>query len=91
MSGKGSAVKRHQQSEKRRLRNKKVKSQIRTSTRKLVELVKAGPEGEAEGQFREVSSLLDGAVNKGIVHRNTAARKKRRLQKRLAATGSTSS
>jgi small subunit ribosomal protein S20 len=91
LSGKGSAAKRHKQSENRRLRNKKVKSRIRTGTRKLLDLVKAGSGAEAETNYREMSSLLDSAVNKGIVHRNTAARKKRRLQKRLTATGSKSS
>ena len=91
MSGKGSAAKRHRQSEDRRLRNKRVKSRIRTGTRKLLDLVKAGPGAEAETQYREISSLLDSAVNKGIVHRNTAARKKRRLQKKLTESGSKSS
>ena len=91
MSGKGSAAKRHRQSEDRRLRNKRVKSRIRTGTRKLLDLVKAGPGAEAETQYREISGLLDSAVNKGIVHRNTAARKKRRLQKKLTESGSKSS
>jgi len=88
LSGKGSAAKRHRQSENRRLRNKMVKSRIRTGTRKLLDLANAGPGAEAESQYREISSLLDSAVNKGIVHRNTAARKKRRLQKKLTGTGS---
>jgi len=65
-----------------------VKSRIRTGTRKLLDLANAGPGAEAESQYREISSLLDSAVNKGIVHRNTAARKKRRLQKKLTGTGS---
>jgi small subunit ribosomal protein S20 len=88
LSGKGSAAKRHQQSEKRRMRNKMVRSRIRTGTRRFLEMVKTGSGTEAEGQYREISSLLDSAVNKGIVHRNTAARKKHRLHRKLAGTGS---
>ena len=86
MSGKGSAAKRHRQNDTRRLRNKMVKSRIRTGTRKYLELVRSGPAAEAESQYRTISSLLDSAVNKGIVHRNTAARRKRRLQKKLVGT-----
>jgi small subunit ribosomal protein S20 len=68
-----------------------VKSRIRTGTRKFLELLKAGSGAEAEGQYRELASLLDSAVNKGIVQRNTAARRKHRLQKKLAGTESKSS
>lgn len=68
-----------------------VRSRIRTGTRKFFELVKAGPGAEVESQYRGISSLLDSAVNKGIVHRNTAARKKHRLQKKLAGSESKSS
>jgi small subunit ribosomal protein S20 len=78
-----SAAKRHRQSEKHRLRNKMVRSRVRSNTRKLVELIESKAQDKAQIQFKEVSILLDRAVSKGIYHRNTAARKKHRLYKLL--------
>ncbi len=86
MSAKDSTAKRHRQNLKRRLRNKMVKSQIRSSTRKLQELVASGSGEDAREQFKSVAGLLDQAVNKGVIHSNTAARKKHRLHKTLAGT-----
>jgi small subunit ribosomal protein S20 len=60
-----------------------VKTRVRTSTRKFAELVGGGATEETEKQYKTVSSLLDRAVSKGIVHKNTAARKKHRLHKML--------
>ncbi len=81
----GSAAKRHRQSEKRRLRNKMVKTRVRSSTRRFLEFVDEKAGEEAQNQYREVSSLLDRAVSKGVLHKNTAARKKRRLHKMLVS------
>lgn len=83
MIAKGSAAKRHRQSEKRRLRNRGVRSRVRTTTRKFLEAVDAGDETEATNQFTLVSKLLDSAAGKGVYHRNTASRSKSRLHKRL--------
>lgn len=80
---KNSAAKRHRQSQGRRLRNKMVKTRVRTNTRKLTELIAGNSKEEAAKQYKEVSSLLDRAVSKGIIHKNTAARKKHRLHKML--------
>jgi small subunit ribosomal protein S20 len=66
------------------MRNKMVKTRVRTSTRKLVELVGAKSNEEAVKQYNTVASLLDRAVSKGIVDRNTAARRKHRLHKMLS-------
>ncbi len=79
----GSVVKRHKQSEKRRLKNRKVKSRVRSCTRKFLESVENKTPDDAQSRFREVSSLLDRAVIKGVYHKNTAARKKHRLNKLL--------
>ena len=84
---KGSAAKRHRQSEKRRLRNKSVKTKVRTSTRKLIESVKANAIEDAQTQFKEVTHILDRAVSKGVLHRNTAARKKSRLHRLINSMG----
>ncbi len=84
---KGSAAKRYRQSEKRRLRNKSVKTQVRTSTRRLTEFMKTNAVEDAQNQFKEVTHLLDRAVSKGVLHRNTAARKKHRLHKLINSMG----
>jgi len=60
-----------------------VKTRVRTSTRKFTELAAGGAKEETEKQYKAVASLLDRAVAKGIVHKNTAARKKHRLHKML--------
>jgi small subunit ribosomal protein S20 len=91
LAAKGSAAKRHTQSENRRIRNKMVKSRVRTSMRKVLELVKAGSAAQARDQYKEMSSLLDSAVSKGIVPRNTAARRKHRLHKKLEGLETTGS
>ena len=83
---KSSAQKRHRQSEERRLRNKSVKSSVRTSAKKFVTLAnKAGrdPSGvaEAETALRDMIKKIDTAAQKGIIKKNTAARKKSRMQR----------
>jgi small subunit ribosomal protein S20 len=60
-----------------------VKTRVRTSTRKFVETAKGGAAAETEKEYKSVASLLDRAVSKGIIHKNTAARKKHRLHKML--------
>jgi small subunit ribosomal protein S20 len=79
----GSAAKRHRQSLKRRLRNRAAKSRVRTTTRKFLEAYGANDKAEAEKQFLVVTRLIDSAAGKGIYHKNTAARTKSRLQKKL--------
>jgi small subunit ribosomal protein S20 len=87
-----SAEKRNRQNEKRRKRNKAVKSKIHTETRKLLSIIDENKQDEAVTQFKLVSGLLDSAAGKGVFHKNNAARKKSHLHKRLnqmnhAATG----
>jgi small subunit ribosomal protein S20 len=60
-----------------------VRTRVRSSARKFAELVSGGAKEETEKQYKAVSSLLDRAVAKGIIHKNTAARKKHRLHKQL--------
>ena len=83
---KSSAEKRHRQSEERRLRNKSVKSSVRTSAKKFVVLAqKAGRNPEeiegAELALREMIKKVDTAAQKGVIKKNTAARKKSRMQR----------
>jgi len=81
-----SAEKRHRQSEERRLRNKAVKSSVRTSAKKFVVLAqKPGRSpadiGEAEAALKDMIKKIDTAAQKGIIKKNTAARKKSRMQR----------
>jgi len=81
-----SAEKRHRQSEERRLRNKAVKSAVRTSAKKFVALVRKSERDtssvvEAETALRDMIKKIDTAAQKGIVKKNTAARKKSRMQR----------
>ncbi len=85
MISKGSAAKRHRQSEKRRLRNRAVRSRVRTTTKKFLDAVDAGDEAEATTQFALITKLLDSAAGKGVYHKNTASRSKSRLHKRLSS------
>jgi small subunit ribosomal protein S20 len=84
LSNSSTAAKRHRQNIKRRLRNRMVKSELRTNTRKLLELAQGQSSEEAKKQYVSVASLLDRAASKGVIHKNTAARKKNRLYKVLA-------
>ena len=74
-----SAEKSDRQGEKRRLRNKMIKSRAKTLVKEFVGLVDEKKKAEAQKMLVEVSSFLDKAVSKGVYHRNTAARKKSRM------------
>ena len=87
MSNSSSAAKRHRQNLKRRTRNRMVRSELRTKTRALLELVQSRSMEDAKKQYVTVATLLDRAVSKGVLHSNTAARKKHRLHKVLAGAG----
>jgi len=76
---KKSALKRLRQSEKHRLRNKAVKSEVRTYGKKVLAAVDANNKEDATSQLRKVSSLYDKAVRKGAIKQNTASRSKSRL------------
>ena len=83
MANHASAIKRHKQSEKRRLRNATVKSSLKTSVKKVTEAVTAGKADEAKTNLLKAVSELDRAVTKGVLHRNNASRKISRLTKQL--------
>jgi small subunit ribosomal protein S20 len=76
-----SAEKRHRQSEERRLRNKAVKSSVRTSAKKFVVLARKKAAGEAETALKDMIKKIDTAAQKGIIKKNAAARKKSRMQR----------
>jgi small subunit ribosomal protein S20 len=78
---KSSAEKRHRQSEERRLRNKAVKSSVRTSAKKFVVLARKKDAENAESALKDMIKKMDTAAQKGIIKKNTAARKKSRMQR----------
>ena len=78
-----SALKRLRQSQKRRMRNKAVKAEVRTCRSKVLTAVEQNNKEEAAANLRKVASLYDKAVKKGIIKTNTAARSKSRLAGRI--------
>lgn len=80
-----SALKRARQTERRTIRNRANKSRVRSVLRELREALTAGNRENAEQAYRRTVSTLDKAIQKGVLHRNTADRYKSRLSARLAA------
>ena len=80
-----SQIKRNRQNEKRRLRNKAVKSSLKTAIRKFNESVAAHDTEAAVALLRDASRKLDKAVSKGVIHKNQAANRKSAIAKRLHA------
>jgi small subunit ribosomal protein S20 len=80
-----SALKRARQTEKRTLVNRANKSRLRTALRGLREAIATGDRKAAQSGFSATASVIDKAVQKGTIHRNTAARYKSRLSARLNA------
>lgn len=78
-----SAIKRIRKTETRTLRNKMVKSSIKTAVKKFEAAVNTGNLEEAKSLLKEVSAIIDRAAAKGVIHKNTASRKKSRLALRL--------
>jgi small subunit ribosomal protein S20 len=76
-----SAEKRHRQSEERRMRNKAVKSAVRTSAKKFVTLAQKKDIPAAEAALKDMIKKIDTASRKGIIKKNAAARKKSRMQR----------
>jgi small subunit ribosomal protein S20 len=79
-----SAIKRMRQNEKRRLRNRRFSSGARTYVRKARLAIDEGDAAAARQATLEAISALDKAAEKGILHKNNAARRKSRLMKHLA-------
>jgi small subunit ribosomal protein S20 len=79
-----SQIKRNKTNEKARLRNKAVKSSLKTAIRKAREAAAAGDVEKATVAAREASRKLDKAASKGVIHRNAAANKKSALASNVA-------
>lgn len=79
-----SALKRARQTEVRTDRNRASTSRLRSALREFRAALSAGDKKTADGKFRETVSAIDKAIQKGVLHKNTAGRYKSRLSKRLA-------
>ena len=79
-----SQIKRNRTNEKARLRNKAVKSSLKTAVRKFREAADAGS-GDAQQLAQDASRLLDKAASKGVIHGNQAANRKSAIAKRAGS------
>lgn len=80
-----SQIKRIKQNEKRRLRNRVVRGSSRSAVRNARLALESGNVEASQAAVLQAVSALDKAAEKGVIHKNNAARRKSRLMKRLAA------
>jgi small subunit ribosomal protein S20 len=78
-----SQIKRNRQNERRRVRNKSVRSALKTSDKKVGSAVTAGDLDAATTQARDAARALDKAASKGVLHKRAAARRKSRLARQV--------
>lgn len=76
-----SASKRARQIIKRTERNRVVKSRLKTSIRRFTEAVNNGDDSSVDSRLKEAIRTIDKAASKGVIHKNTAARKKSGLSR----------
>ncbi|MFI7613989.1 30S ribosomal protein S20 [Nonomuraea terrae] len=80
-----SQIKRNKQNEKARLRNKAVKSSLKTAVRKFREAAEQGDVAQAVELQRVAARQLDKAVSKGVIHKNQAANRKSAIARQAAS------
>jgi len=80
-----SSIKDIERNRKRRMRNRAIKSRVRTYIRKFREAVESGDKQLAMEAYKAAQSQIDRAVSKGVLKRNTGSRYKSRLAARLMA------
>jgi len=79
-----SQIKRNKQNEKARIRNKAVKSSLKTSVRQFREAADAGDAEKVTQTMQAALSKLDKAASKGVIHKNQAANRKSAIARRAA-------
>ena len=67
--------------------NSRVKSSVHTAIRRTTEAIAAGDADAVKKAFSKASSVIDSAARKGVLHKNTAARKKSRLAAKVNSAG----
>ena len=89
MPHKRSAYKELRKAKKRYIRNISLKSDLKTAIKKFERLISEKKSDEAKAFLRTLVQTIDKAASKGMLHRNTAARKNSRLTKKLASLSKT--
>ena len=80
-----SQIKRNRQNEKKRVSHRVYRGSVRTFVQKARVALAGGDQETSVEAVRKAISVLDKAAEKGVIHKNNAARRKSRLMKRLAA------
>lgn len=88
MANHKSALKRARQNEERRLNNKATKTRVKNVVKSVRQAVAGQTEANAAAELNIAKSVIDKAAKKGVIHKNTAARKISRLSKQVNASGS---
>ena len=83
MPNTNSAERRMRSNARKHLHNQSINSRLKTLEKTFLALVDTGKKNEAAAAYRAVSSAFDKAAKTGVVHFNSASRKKSRLSKRL--------
>jgi small subunit ribosomal protein S20 len=87
MANIASQEKRIHRAARERQENRRYTSSIKTYFRRLEDAVQSGDESGVDTEYRELISLIDRAVKRGALHRNTGARKKSRAARVRAGAG----
>ncbi len=85
MANSPQAKKRARQAEKRRRHNASLRSLVRTVLKKVVAAIDAGDAEQAKAAYGEAVPVIDRMADKGMIHKNKAARHKSRLNARIKA------
>ena len=85
MANIASAKKRARQAAKRRLHNNSRRSMLRTYIRKVVDSIESGDKTAAAAAYQAAVPIIDRMANKGLIHKNKAARHKSRLNAKIRA------
>ena len=85
MANSAQARKRARQSLKQRAHNASLRTAFRTAVKKVIKAVEAGDKAAAEAVYRESTKVIDRIADKGVFHKNKAARHKSRLSVRIKA------
>ena len=85
MANSAQARKRARQAENNRQRNTAQRSEMRTHVKKVIKAIGAGDKDAAAAAYRDAVPVIDSMVGRGLVHKNKAARHKRRLNGHIRA------
>lgn len=88
MANSPQARKRAQQSKKSRIHNASLRSHLRTHLKRVIKAIETENQADAQQSYKDAVPVIDGMVNKGMIHRNKAARHKSRLNAHIRAIAS---